>query len=297
MPHAMNIYSYNNYRTLIADFFSKKNAKMKGNYSYRALAKAANFASPNYVQWVVQGKRNLSATSIHNLALAMNFTAREQEFFENLVLFNQADSPIKKTTYLERLIRFREFVHHHPITQAQYTYFSKWYHIAIRELISLPEFKADPHWIASHLRPTISPREAKETLRLLQSLNLIERDSSKRYRIKNAHLRTEPDVTSSCIVNYHREMLEKSLDALAYSKDERDFAALTFSADQTTYHAVQKKIWQFLEEIQDFIAKNSGKTTQVSQINLQCFPLSQKIIDAKRDISSLKTERKKTRTK
>jgi hypothetical protein len=50
---------------------------------------------------------------------------------------------------------------------AHAVYYSKWYLPAIRELAASRGFRGDPAWIASHLTPPISKREARTAVDIL----------------------------------------------------------------------------------------------------------------------------------
>ncbi|MEO5668060.1 MAG: TIGR02147 family protein, partial [Bdellovibrionota bacterium] len=54
-----DILRYGEYRAFLADFYAYKKSQRSG-FSYRLFAAKAKLKSPNYLQLVMQGKRNLS---------------------------------------------------------------------------------------------------------------------------------------------------------------------------------------------------------------------------------------------
>jgi len=81
-------------------------------------------------------------------AAAMHMPQRERGYFRSLVEFVNAKNNQKKNDAFNRMMQFRR---HIPLTfldEKQYEFFSNWYYSAIRELISLPDFREDPEWIA-----------------------------------------------------------------------------------------------------------------------------------------------------
>src|SRR3990172_7163201 len=100
MSHAFlrgDIFNYTDYRAFLADFY--KEAKKTKSISLRAFSKKAGFTSPNYPKMVMDGDRNLTEESITRFVSALELNKQEEEFFRNLVLFNQAKSHAKKNLY------------------------------------------------------------------------------------------------------------------------------------------------------------------------------------------------------
>ena len=75
------------------------------------------------------------------------------------------------------------------LDEDRYEVLSKWYHLAIREIVDLPDYKNSTKWISRVLNPQITPQEAAESLSLLKRLGLIVK--------KDGHLSPSED-------SYHR---------------------------------------------------------------------------------------------
>lgn len=121
-----SIFKYSDYRLYLRAYYDDKK---KGNtkYSYRVFATGAGLGSPNYLKLVIDGSRNLTVPNIHQFAKALHLGRDEQDFFEGLVLWNQATTPEEKRFYGKRienlkklpssqnvrLTREREILSHH----------------------------------------------------------------------------------------------------------------------------------------------------------------------------------------
>lgn len=278
MKEKVDIFSYDNYRFLIRDFFVEKRKRLGDRFSYRAFAKEAGFAASHYIQLIIGGKKNISQTGIHGLAEAMQLGKRERDFFENLVHFNQADTPDKKEFYLKRMCSFREFAADHELIEEQYEYFSKWYTVAVRELISLPQFDEGHTWIAKALNAMITPKEAKEAMDLLHRLKLIARDKEGRWQLKEPHLRTSREVHSSMAAQFHSQILDRAKHALSQSPQSREFNAITMCIDDEQFDEVKARASEFWTEILNFLSeKGKGgkrRPNRVCQLNIQLFHLT-----------------------
>src|SRR5688572_30102358 len=91
----IEIFAYDNYRAFLKDFYEAKR-KTAEKISFRQFARLAGFNSPSFLKMVIDGKRNLSNESIGKVASALRFNKEEAEFFNHLVLFNQAEGVEQK---------------------------------------------------------------------------------------------------------------------------------------------------------------------------------------------------------
>ena len=96
-----DIFAYTSYSRFIKDFQAEKKKENRA-FSYEAFARKAGFRTRSYLIEVAAGKKELSRASLYNVAKAMELGARETEYFEALVAFQQA------ATYKEREFHFRK---------------------------------------------------------------------------------------------------------------------------------------------------------------------------------------------
>jgi uncharacterized protein (TIGR02147 family) len=234
----------------------------------------AGFRSPNFLKLVIEGKRNLSATSIEKFIHAFQLKAREAEYFRVLVHLNQAKTLDEKKLYAEQLMRFRPYRSIHPLQKEQYDYYSQWYNVPIREWIAVPAFSEDTDWVSKNLTPPISPDQARKALDLLMELGLIERDPSGRLVQADALLSTGDEVTSVSVANYHREMIRKGAEAIErFPPSRRDISSVTLALSEEKLSRVKCLIQQFRKELLA-VADQDPDPEGVYQVNFQLFPLT-----------------------
>jgi hypothetical protein len=85
---------------------------------------------------------------------------------------------------------------------------------AIRELVLSPSFQEDPEWIASTLRPSIKPAEARQALDTLLELGLLVRTPEGTLRPKARVVSTGPETTGMHMTNDHAEMMRCAATAM-----------------------------------------------------------------------------------
>lgn len=271
-----NYLEFLDFRKLIDDFVVWKNSTSKGRFSYRNFAQKCGFKSPNYIRLIVQGKRNLSSKAALAIVKAMKLSNRETDFFINLVGFNQAIDAETKSLYFEKIASYKEFAICHQITKDQFEYFSKWYNVAIREMMSLNDFKLDYDWISLRLTPTVPPREIKKAIELLLRLKLIKRSASGKWQLCDHHVETDVTVTSAFLMNFHREMILLSQQSLKQPQNERNISAMTMAIGEEEFEEISHRLRAFQKEIQNYLAKRKTRPDRVYQLNHQFFYLTKK---------------------
>src|SRR5688572_21898035 len=85
------LYQYLDYRRFLDDWFTEKKST-NPRFSHRLFARKANLRSPSFFLAVVQGKRNLTASTLEGFIEALDLTNEEAAFFSSLVAFAQAET-------------------------------------------------------------------------------------------------------------------------------------------------------------------------------------------------------------
>jgi uncharacterized protein (TIGR02147 family) len=270
----VRVYDFLDYRAYLRAYYEAAKRTQR-SFSFRSFSKLAGLRSPNFLKLVIEGERNLGADSVPRFCVALGLEGPEAEFFADLVAFNQAASLADKNRAFERISASRRFRAARRIDGDLFAYLSHWYNPAIRELAGRADFSEDPRWIASHVRPRISPTEAAEAMRLLFALGLLVRDpSSGRVLRGEPTLTTEHEVRSLGAAAFHRQMMERAAESLETVPSAlRDLAALTVCISPETAVRVKERIHQFREALTELCDSDTAGAV-VYQLNVQWFPLS-----------------------
>lgn len=270
-----NVLDFTDFRKFLKNYYEAMKASTP-YFSYRYFSKLAGFASPNFFKLVAEGNRNLSSHGIQKFCKALKLGVKETRYFRLLVLKDQAQNPEEKDYFTRQLLKSKIFKTIKPITEAQYDYYSEWYHIPLRELIGRSDFNNDPKWIASQFTPPISEKEAREGLETLLKLGLIEATPEGSFRQVDTSISTGDEVTSFAVSNYHRRMIALGAESIErFPAAERDVSSLSMGMTKATAAKVKKMIQDFRKEI---IAVVNQDTTveEIMQFNMQYFPLTTK---------------------
>jgi uncharacterized protein (TIGR02147 family) len=269
-----SIFAYLDYRAFLKDTFQYRKAQ-EAFFSHRYFARRAGFAAPNFVQLVITGRRNLSSASIPKVARGLSLKAKEREYFECLVLMNQADSHDERNHYYQKLTAIRAAGPVKKLEKASFDYFANWYYPVLREVATWGNGRMTAGEIAALLQPPVTVKEAERALAALTDLGLLERDEQGRWRHCDAAVSTGPELRSLVLANYHREMIRMAGESLErYPPEERDITSLTVSVRGGSMDRLKAKIAAFRRELLD-LACQEEEPGQVVQINFQAFPVSQ----------------------
>jgi uncharacterized protein (TIGR02147 family) len=270
----VSVYDFLDYRAYLQAYYEAAKRE-RPSFSFRLFSKLAGLRSPNFLKLVIEGERNLGAESVGKFAEALGLSGADAEFFADLVALGQAHNLAEKNRAFESIAASRRFRAARRISGDLFAYLSHWYNPAIRELAARSDFQEEPRWIAAQLRPTISPSEAAEAMRLLLSLGLLVRDPrTGRVERGEPTLTTEHEVSALGAAAFHRQMLERAAQSIeTIPRELRDLAALTVCIGPETAAKVKQRIHQFRESLTE-LCDADQKGTTVYQLNVQWFPLS-----------------------
>jgi len=270
-----DILQYTNYRVYLKDYyeFKKRNSVA---FSLRYFAEKAGLSSHAHLKLVIDGKRNITKSTVAKLVFGLGLDARRADYFENLIFFNQASSDKEKQLFYEKLLKSSPHSRFRKLEDAQFRIFREWYHSVIREMVSLKGFRGAPEWIAQHLTGSVTTAQAADSLKLLVELGLITRTANG-YKQQNALLTTDDEVQDMLVKQYHTQMLSLATTSLQeLSGPERDVSALTFGIRKKDFPALKKHLQLMRKELLDF-SVDAGDAEEVVQVNIQLFPLTRGI--------------------
>jgi uncharacterized protein (TIGR02147 family) len=273
-----NIFLYEDYRGFLRDLYQHLKATQRG-FSHRFFSQKAGFTSPNMLQLVIDGKRNVTPKTVGKFVRGLKLNQQEAEFFASLVAFNQAATPEEKSKAFQGMTKSRKFREIHELSKEVFRFYTQWFHIVIREMIDLEGFKADPEWIAQNLLPSISKDQAERALKLLLKLNLIKKEGAdKGLERTDPIIATAPEVKSLAVVNYHQSMMTLAAQSLSsVPGEERDITSATVGFRQEDLPRIKKKIEAFRKTLLAEMETSGRKPDRIYQLNIQLFPVTQKV--------------------
>lgn len=273
------VYQYDDYRAFLKDAYAEKKGRVPG-LTYKDVAEAVGFQSCGYFTQIIKGKTNITLERVHGFAEYFGLNKTETDFFEALVLFNQARTHNEKRMHYEKMISFRKATVT-ALDAQQYEFFTNWHYTAIREILNIYRFKGDYEELAGFVHPAISAEQAKDAVSTLEKIGLVAKSDEGVYSLTQKHIRSQFS-QSPAHVNYIANSLEiarKSIDSVP--KEERQLSSVTISVSPQGYEEITAELQACRDRIREIAGKHSD-ASRAYQFNFQVYPISKPIPEEKR---------------
>ncbi|MDD5674282.1 MAG: TIGR02147 family protein [Chitinivibrionales bacterium] len=275
----INIFIYLEYRKYLSDYYALNKSTIP-SFSFRYFSQKAGLKTPNFLQLLIQGKRNLKYSTISRISQAIGHSAEEARYFELLVFFDQAGTVDEKAAFFSKLSEARRFYRIEQITDLQLEHFQTWYHKAVRELIGFYPFNEKEKYayrkLAACLSPAISESQARASVKLLLKLGLLTRNANNAIVQSERFISTGDEVNSLFVRKFHQVMIDRARESLdRFAPSERDISSLTVSMSAAGFALLKQEIQLFRKRLLELV-KTDTAPGGVYQVNFQFFPLTNK---------------------
>jgi uncharacterized protein (TIGR02147 family) len=269
----VSVFDYLDYRRYLADYYQFKKSVNK-HFSYRLIADKAGIPSTGFFSEILSGRRNLTRSKIPKMAKALSLSEKEQAYLSILVDFNHAKTEKAKQSLYASLVQAMP-LHVQRLKSSQWEYFSKWYHIAVREALAIHQVKENFDELGSLLRPAITATQAKASIRLLDGLGLIAKDKAGYWRATHISLLSQKDESSALMVrSFQGEMIGLAQSALeSIPREERDISCVTMSVSGPGLDRIKDVLKETHKRILEIVQADSAED-RVVQMNIQVFPIT-----------------------
>jgi len=270
------IYSFLDYRQYLKAFYNycKNNDK---SFSYRVFSRHAGVKAPNFLQWLIEGKRNLANKTIDNVTAAMKLGPKEKEYFATLVYFNQSKTIDEKTRFFKKLMELHIPIATTALTQVQYEHYANWYNEVIRELLNYYRFDPNEKWayrkLARTLNPKITESQARNAIKQLLQLGLVKKGQNGIFRQVDEFVSTGDEAKSFFIRKYHETMIARARESMdRFPSEVRDISSVTMSISDECFALIKQEVRQMRKRVMELV-KMDTRPNNVYQLNFQFFPL------------------------
>lgn len=268
------ILQYQDFRRYLQDFYDWK--KRTSAFSWRDYSKMAGFTSPVFMKQVCEGKANLGKKATVKVADAFKFTGIERDYFFNMVLYAQAKTDDKKHFAYAEMQSIAKASKVNLIGAEAYQYYDSWVHPVVRELApAMPG--AMPKEIAGKCVHEVSAKEVKESIEFQVRAGILKKTDDGNYSQTDKLLGGDTQSMSLAVRSMNRQMATFAVDALdRFAADERYVAGVTMGVSDGAFEKIVETLKQCRNQVLEIVA-NDDKVDQVLRLNLQLFPLTQKI--------------------
>lgn len=228
----------------------EKRKEKYSSYSIRAFARDIGL-SKTTVGETLNGMRKLSKQNIDILAKNLNLSP---EIVESLKAEKTHSNDLERTI----------------LEGDDLSLLEDWQYMAILSLARIPKAKFSADWVAERLMLPLAV--AERSLNVLVDKGFIENRNGLMIR-KSKALSTTVDVSSSSIVEHHKQSLEKAsqlIDQVPLSL--RDYTTVTYAINPDKIQDVKDMILTFHRKLGRLL--ETDKPKEVYRLNIQFFPLT-----------------------
>lgn len=270
-----DLFEYFEYRLWLRDAYEARKSRNPA-FSHRYIAQKAGFGSSGTFARILDGSRNLSMDGAMALSRVFGLNRAEKEYFEHLVLHNQAEGDAERRFFLEKLamVRKSRVV---QLRQNQMALFDDWRRLALREALDLVRHRDDVQALGAMLSPPASAEEVQGSLEVLQELGLARPDEDGIWHKTEAVLTTPDEGVNESVRRFQRTTMDLAKEALdRHPPREREIATLTLAISDAMMERVKDKIRQLRRDILE-MAREDERPDRVHQVNFQVFPLTRRM--------------------
>jgi uncharacterized protein (TIGR02147 family) len=266
----IEIFKYTDFKVFLKDYYENRKSK-DPKFSQRFIMEKMGASSPSWFNDVIKGRIKLTGTYLVRLGHLLKLKAKELDYFETLIHFQQSDSLDEKNRYMEKMLSFKD-LSMDILGKEKFEFYATWYHSTLRELLFFYDFDGDYGKLARKLRPSIRKEQAVKAMELLQKLDMIRKQAGGHFRPTSENIIKDSRFKSDYIANYIKANIELSLDAFErIPSQERDLSTVTLCLSQKGFEEIKSELKSLRRRLLDIAEKDTDPQT-VFQCNLHVFP-------------------------
>ncbi|HEX2956588.1 MAG TPA: TIGR02147 family protein [Chitinispirillaceae bacterium] len=271
------IYDYYDFRKFISDYHKVMQQRDRSYTKSRICQLLGLPNSRSYMSDVLNGKK-LSKTFVERFIRLFEFTPEEADYFRALVQYNQAEDPSERELYFEQVISFNKTPQKYLYEQS-YRYYKDWYNPAIRAILNVYNFNGKNYSsLAKTLFPPITPSQAKEAVKLLIQMDLLEKNNKGFYKPTVKTISTEEYSRNESIKKYQINCLDRAKYVINSDGPPGVVATNTISISESGRARIEKQIERFRTQIRTLVQDDDSQAETVYHMDILFLPMMKKDI-------------------
>lgn len=272
----INIFAFTDFREYLKRYYEYKKS-LNPAFSYRYLSEKAGFNNKGFLFNIIKGTKKVSKSHCFQLSEALGHSKKEAEYFENIVAYAQAKSEKERAHFLKESLRIVNSSNAdiQKTKKDQYEYYATWYHSAVRSLINIIPVTDNYQELSNLLNFKVTVPQIKNSIKLLERLELIIKDECGIYRLTQKSIRTGKEITQTARNQFHIDCTVLASKALQNSPpDTRNAISVTMGISGDAYNAIVDETQSFISKLSNIVKNDSKHPERVYQYELLLFPLS-----------------------
>ncbi len=255
--------------TTIQDFLASeltRRVKVNPRYSQRGFARSLGL-SPGELSEILRGKRRLGLKAALKVAQSLGLNSVETKHLVHLTQVEKSRTLNMETPLTAEAAPLKA----NQLNEDIFHLLSDWSYFAVLNLMDCVGFEWKAIWIAKRLG--LTRMQASVIMDRLLRLGMVKNENG-RMRGVHDYALSPSGVSSEAIRSYHRQMLQKAIQALDLQNvTDREISGIGFAVDPLNLGSIKKEISEFLDELAAKYSK--GKRTDVYQLEVAFFKLTE----------------------
>lgn len=270
MPELLD---YLDYRQYLRDVYEWRKSRGEAFFSYRYMAARIGIDA-GYLVKLLQGKVHLGESSIEPTMKLLHLEGKSAAFFQQLVAFGKARTDRQINDEFHKLMAIKG-IGARTLDEDRFAFYQSWHHSAIRALVGILPFRGDFASLAKRLSPAITEDQARDSIELLERLELIHKTPEGDWELTERFVTTGDGWRSQAVRAFQGQTLELAKESLErHSPEIRDISTVTVTLSREDMPELRERIAQFRQDILR-MARESRHQEAVFQLNVQLFPLTE----------------------
>ncbi len=266
------VYGYHDHVDFLKDWLAFQKASQSG-FSLRILSKEIGL-SVGLLPMVLNRNRNLSGKALAKLLPRLGLNKQERSYLEALVLLGTSDSQAVRLEALEKMKTFGAYRKNNPKELEAHEYLTRWYYVAIRELVATPDFSSDPSWIQERLALPVPLLEVERALKFLLDRGFLGKSTTGKFLIPQKEVECIGGVYRLALSQFHRGLLELAAKSIENTPSERRLIqGHTVAISEENLLKAKEILDRALNEFR-LLGKTVQDSNQVYHMELALFPMT-----------------------
>jgi len=245
----ITVAEFTDYREYLRALFESKK-KLNRRFSFRRFSAVVGFKSPNYLQMILDGRRNLTPDTAATIAAKLKITGGERDYFVALVKkAGAANDSERNEAERARLAALKKIVAR-DVPAAQKEVFGRWFYMLVRELFLLKDARTDAEWIQKKMGGTISAADAANAVELLTRLGMLVPSDKGYLPAEPVLVSDDRQLQAALMREFHADtfrMWAANLEKLCPA--EQELGVLNIPLNSAKIPELKRRIQQFQDEI------------------------------------------------
>jgi uncharacterized protein (TIGR02147 family) len=262
----IDIFTFTNYRSYLRTLATVWTDQGK---TMSALAEFCGFSSPNFIQQLIAGRRNLTSAAAEKVAAKLCLKDPARQYLFLLVQLSRA----KKPEELDKLMRSmkRLVVRAKRLSIRDSSIFDHWLYGIVFEMFKLDRFKSEADLLSAELRISVPAQQLRQSFEFLIQHKYLRAQAGK-WITADVEFQPHNDVRKINSQQNHLKFLVLAQHRMNDELSDREFQGLTFAAKENRMPEMKDRIRTFIRAINDEFSEDFDGD-QILRLQLSLFQI------------------------